>query len=619
MTAATTRLPSTPRFRKLAAGGSLISFLFAAHMHAADVPQPPKAEPDMAWWREARFGCFVHWNASTVLGNEWQGKRGATYAEHIQRVLKISMADYRRDAIEKFNPTGFDANGWVDLARRAGMRYFVITAKHHDGFAMYDSKVSDYSVVKASPWKHDPMPDLKAACDRHGLRFGFYYSHAFDWGEPHGPGNDWEWENPGGDRLLGGAEWWQKMPEKLADVRVNYVDRKSIPQIKELITNYKPDLLWFDTAHKLPFEENFRILQAVRATNPNVVINGRLARNASKNFGDYLNTGDKAVEFLDRAEDWEAIPTTNESYGWNPLDLNHKKPEFLIRVLAKAVARGGNVLLNIGPMADGRIDPRDIAILEGIGRWMDTNSSSIHGCGRAGLPVQPWGVITAKEQRLYLHVFDWPSSPLVVGGLQSTPARASLLAADGKQIPIQTRRLNDSDLAVELPTRPPGAAHPVLVLEFDAAPTGGGVRLLADNVPANQLLVFDAMRHRGELTGDASSLVFGDGKMNRYYVSGWTDPEHWLSWEVRLNAPAKFNVAIHYVRGSGAGEFELRSGDWKAKRKVNNGAHPHLSHEESLGELSLPAGTHRIELRTIRVEGDELFRPLDLQLRPIGN
>jgi alpha-L-fucosidase len=569
----------------------------------------------MQWWREMRFGCFVHWNASSVLGNEWRGKRGGGYAEHIQRVLKINMADYRRDAIEKFDPTGFDAEAWVALARRAGMRYFVITAKHHDGFAMYDSKVSDYNVVKASPWHHDPMRDLQAACARQGLRFGFYYSHAFDWGEPSAPGNDWEWKNPGGDLFLGGREWWLTQPEKLADVRVNYVDRKALPQIRELVTTYQPDLMWFDTPHKLPFEENLRILQSLRSLAPGVLINGRLARNSSANYGDYLSTGDRAVEFVDRTEDWEAIPTTNESYGWNPFDLSHKRPEFLIRVLAKAVARGGNLLLNIGPMADGRVDPRDVAILEGIGSWMDLHETSIRGCGRAGLPVQPWGVVTAKDRRLFLHVFDWPASALVVGGLTDSPQRAWLLA-DGQKTQIPTRRLNAGDLAVDLPARPTGAAHPVVVLEFATAPRGGGVRLLADNVPANQLLVFDAERHRGPKTGDATGLGYGDGKINRYYITGWTDPDQWLSWDIRLNAPTRFEVVLNYGRGTGRGEYELRCGDWKERRTVSDRAAIDKSFTELLGPLSLPAGNHRLELRALRAEGGELFRPLDLQLHP---
>jgi len=564
------------------------ALLLAASLHAAGVSSADR----LRWFEEARFGCFVHWGVYSVLGNQYNGKKGGTYAEHVQRVLKIPMADYRRDAVEKFNPTKFDADAWISLVHRAGMRYFVITAKHHDGFAMFDSKVSDYNVVKAAPWHHDPMKDLKAACDRQGVHFGFYYSHAFDWGEEHGVGNDWQWNNPGGDKLLGGRDWWLTMPDKLADVRKNYVDKKAIPQIRELIANYHPDILWFDTPHKLPPEENERILHAVREAGPNVVVNGRLVRGE----GDYESTGDRAIEFPQTPGIWETVPTTNESYGWNPLDTSHKNPAMLVRVLAKAVSRGGNVLLNIGPMPDGRIDPKDVAILEGIGRWMNVNEPSIRGCGRAPVPVQSWGVVTAKNRTLYLHVFDWPKRELVIGGLDTMPAKASLLANGA---PLKFRRLNDHDLAIALPQSAPDPADSVIVLEFSEAPRGGGIRLLG---PTNQLLTFDA-----EQQGDGFGR--GDGKANRYYLTNWTRTDQSLSWTVRLNAPAHYNVTLRYEKGSGTGRYELQIDNWKTSRAVSDKTQP-----ESLGQIDLPAGVHQIHLRALEATGGELCRLLELQL-----
>lgn len=586
------------------------------------IPPPPPApvrcaiyEKRMQWWREARFGCFVHWNPSTVLGNMWHGQQGGGYSEHIQRVCKISMADYKREVVGKFNPIGFNAEEWMSLAKRAGMEYFIITAKHHDGFALYDSKASDYNVVKSTPWGHDPMPELKAAAKRHGIYFGFYYSHAFDWGDPDGPGNDWEWRNPGGDLFLGGIEWWLNNPAKLAEVSSKYVDRKSIPQIRELISNYKPDIMWFDTPSKLPFWENYRILQATRqAGGENLVLNGRLARQGNINYGDYLNTGDRAVEFVDRTEDWEAIPTTNESYGWNPLDTNYKTPEFLTVVLAKAVARGGNILLNIGPMADGRVDPRDVAILEGIGRWMESNSDSIRGCGRAALPVQPWGVITRKKNMLYLHIFDWPKAKnLIIGGLYNTPYKAWILS-ERSQRNLPICRLNAQDIEILLPERPSGAAHPVIALEFSEAPNGGGTRLVTNTSPVNQLLTYDAEQHRDDGSDTPARFGFGDGKVNRFYVTGWIDTAQRLSWKVRLNEPTRFNVVISYAKGSGDGVYEVRCGDWSAQRLVSNKAVADKTHQDSLGTINLSAGEHVIELRATRIRDGELFRPLDLQL-----
>jgi alpha-L-fucosidase len=570
---------------------------------------------NLKWWRDARFGCFVHWGVYSQLGNEWREQKGGGYAEHIQRVLKISMADYKTDAIDQFNPTKFDADAWISLIQKTGMRYFIITAKHHDGFAMYDSKVSDYTIVKQGPWRHDPMKDLKVACDKRGVAFGFYYSHAFDWGDRFAPGNDWEWRNPGGDLQLGGSNWYDTDPERLQIVRNSYVDKKSIPQIKELIADYQPKIFWFDTPSKLPPAENARIMAAVREAGPDLVVNGRLVSGA----GDYLSTGDRAVEFRSLLTDWEAIPTTNESYGWNPLDFNYKTPEFLIRVLAKAVSRGGNLLLNIGPTRDGSIDPHDVAILDGIGRWMAVNGEAIHGAGAAPLPPQPWGVVTAKGKTLYAHIFDWSSQSLVVGGLQSTPSRAYLLKPEGT-VPISFHRLNDLDLAVALPVTPVSPAASVVVLEFDDIPRGTGVRLLNDDVKTNQLLAFDAKIHDNSELGDGVvKLGYGDGKLNNYCVNNWVRNDQWISWEVRINQAASFDVSLHYGIGKG-GDYEVRCGNWSSAQVAPGveGKVPWIAtpRTDSLGRLTLPAGIQTIELRVTRVNDGEVFRPFDLFLTP---
>jgi alpha-L-fucosidase len=183
------------------------------------------------------------------------------------------------------------------------------------------------------------MKELAAACKKYGLKFGFYYSHAFDWEDPDAPGNDWDYENPGGDlNLFGGRNWYDIHPELLPKA-IQYVDKKAIPQIRELLTNYHPDILWFDTPHKLPLSENIRILKQ-READPNVVVNGRLARSDHYNFGDYKNTADRPAEFFPVSGDWEAIPTTNESYGYSKEDNSHKPASHFIRLLAKAASRG---------------------------------------------------------------------------------------------------------------------------------------------------------------------------------------------------------------------------------------------------------------------------------------
>ena len=230
--------------------------------------------------------CSYIGGVYSLPGGEWKGQKVSGYAEHLMRKEKITRSEYLEVA-HAFNPVKFNADEWVKNAKNAGMNYLIITAKHHDGFAMFDSKVSDFTVVKQTAWKHDPMVDLAAACKKYGVRFGFYYSHAFDWEHPDAPGNDWEYKNPGGDlNLFGGRNWYDLHPELLSKAK-KYVDEKAIPQIKELLQKYHPDILWFDTPQKLPLSENIRILKAIRETDPNVVVNGRLARGASLMMGDY--------------------------------------------------------------------------------------------------------------------------------------------------------------------------------------------------------------------------------------------------------------------------------------------------------------------------------------------
>jgi len=268
---------------------------------ASFIPAPDS--PEMAWWREsmkshdqriqwfrqARFGMFIHWGVYSTLAGEWKGEPVQGYAEHIQRKCKIPIDTYKNQVAGQFNPVNFNADEWAKLAKEAGMGYMVITSKHHDGFAMFDSDVTDYNVVKDTPWHHDPMKDLKAATQKQGLKFGFYYSQAWDWSHPDAPGNDWDFDNPAGDRLLhGGKDWWNAEPALVSKCS-KYVDEKAIPQVRELIAKYHPDIIWFDTPSKMPPSENLRVLKAMREAGPDVVVNSRCVGP----LADYQSTADR--------------------------------------------------------------------------------------------------------------------------------------------------------------------------------------------------------------------------------------------------------------------------------------------------------------------------------------
>lgn len=564
-------------------------------------------EQRIQWWREAKFGMFVHWGIYSLPGGEWKGKVVGGYAEHLMRKEKIPRSEYLELA-HHFNPTGFNAEQWILQAKQAGMKYFIITAKHHDGFAMYDSKVSDFNIMAQTPFKRDPMAELAAACKKHGVRFGFYYSHAFDWEHPDAPGNDWEYNNPGGDKQLhGGINWYAVHPELLPKAQ-KYVAEKAIPQIKELIAKYHPDILWFDTPSKLPLSENIHILQAIREVNTTVVVNGRLARNAAISFGDYKNTADRPAEFYPVTGDWEAIPTTNESYGYSKYDSSHKSVAFFIQLMAKAASRSGNLLMNIGPKGDGTFDARDVTILQGIGKWVDKNNESIGNAGASGLPLQNWGVSTLKGNKLYLHVFEWPKDgKLYVGGLQTAVSKASLLVdASKKALPVKSN--GQHDLVIQLPAKAPDTANTVLVLELKGTMKADTVSFIAPNIPETRLLAFDAAQ-----TG--KGLGYGDGKAARYYVDGWTSKEQWLSWHVRTAAPAKYKMIIKYLAGADAGgTYAIDIDGVKKEYTVSKSQKEASVITETLDEVTIKSGTHQVNIKPVTITGKELMKLLEIQL-----
>ena len=561
----------------------------------------------LSWWREARFGCFIHWGVYSGPGGEWDGKPVKGYAEHLMRIAKIPLAEYKAKVVAPFNPVKFNAEEWVRLIKGAGMGYVVITAKHHDGFAMWPSKVSKYNIRDATKFQRDPMRELADACRRNGIRFGFYYSHAFDWEHPDAPGNDWDYDNPGGDRKLHGGEQWYDLHPDLLEKARRYVDGKAIPQVRELIAMYHPDILWFDTPQKLPVSEQLRVVAAAREADPGIVINGRAARTTDRQFGDYENTGDRAAEFRAPQGDWETIPTTNESYGWHKFDDSYKTPEYFIRLLARAAARGGNVLLNIGPMGTGEIDPKDQAILHGIGRWMSGNQESIRGTERTPLAPQAWGESTHRLNTFYLHVFDWPKDrKLIVGGIEGDIARAWLIAGGTS---LDARRINLADIGISVPARAPDPADSVIGLEMAGNTGGDPVRLLS-TTQANRLGVFDARVSPG--------LRFTDGKAPHAYVYEWTRPDQAVSWPVRLNTPAEFDVMVRYSTGTlqVGGRFAVEVGKQRAEVAVEPTAKDAEPREVVLPSMKLAAGEFTLRVVPVAIEGGESIRLFSVTLKP---
>lgn len=552
----------------------------------------------LQWWREARFGCFVHWGAYSVLGGVWKDRPNPGYAEHIMRVDQIPLNVYRTEVAAKFHPDAYDAKAWVRQMKAAGMQYVILTAKHHDGFAIWPSNVNKYNIRDVSHFQRDPLKELVEAAHAEGMHVGFYYSHAFDWEDPNAPGNDWDYQNPGGGKgLFGGVDWYNEHPELIPRVE-KYIYGKAIPELKELIARYHPDILWFDTPSKLPFFEQAAIIKAVRQADPNVVINGRAARTAGVNLGDYLDTSDRPEELRPTPGDWEAIPTTNESYGYNKLDPVHKPVSYFIQLLAKTAAKGGNVLLNIGPRGDGTIDPPDAEILAGIGKWMAVNGESIHGTVRTPLDRQVWGDSTVKGNTLYLHVMHWPTDGrLLVGGLLSQVKQAYLLS-DASKKPLKTERVGTEDLLVRVPVVAPDPVDTVIVLKTDGPVKGRMGRLLqAQSVP-NRLLGFDA-------TAVGKGFVYGDGKTARYYVDGLEKPGNLLTWNVRTDRALRFAVELKYstpnpIQTTGS-RFVVKMGDTVLSAPIEATSSARQLKTLQLGEMEIKPGAFKS--LTVAVEG----------------
>ncbi|GHT41950.1 hypothetical protein AGMMS49965_12570 [Bacteroidia bacterium] len=569
----------------------------------------------MAWYADAKFGCFVHWGAYSSLGGVWNGSAIGTYAEHVMRAKKIPLAEYKEKVVRTFNPVNFDADEWVRRAKEAGMKYFIVTAKHHDGFAVYHSDVYPYD-MRLTPFSRDPMAELKAACVKWGLKFGFYYSHAFDWEHPDAPGNDWDTfdngfnggKNPGGDALHGGKDWWMNGTYKAFLTNADrYVNEKSIPQVIELVQKYNPDILWFDTPHKLPLYQNIRICKALREAKTDVVINGRLARWGNNQLGDYANSGDRAA-YLFPLEDayWESIPTTNNSYGYSSADKSHKPPSHFIRLLETAASKGGNILLNVGPKGDGTWDAPDTLIYRAIGEWMTVNGESIYGTVRTNdIPIPNWGVITRKAHVIYLHVHNYPKNgELWVGSLKANVAQAKIL----KTGELLTCTQHGKDLRLQVPTTAPDTASTVIALTIDGNYTACPQRLL-DTKENNVLPTFDAI-----LGGSPFSR--GDGKNGYNYLHDWKDNSQTMTWNVSVRETSSFEVSIAYNRAASSDEGTVVVEVDNASLEVSYNATTPAS--LFVAQIALTAGDHVIKLRGKTYKGSQYMRPFSVSLTPVN-
>ncbi len=385
------------------------------------------------WFRDAKFGAFIHFGVYSTLEGEYKGRGNEhRYGEWIQISAKIPATEYHQIAT-RFNPSEFDADEWAKTFKDSGIRYVVITSKHHDGFALFKSMVSHYNIVDYTPFKRDIIKELSEACHRQGLKFGVYYSQAQDWDEPDAP------------LIVPSKEVfrWDVHPNLPKDFQPNmdrYIHKKSLPQVEELVKNYELDLIWFDTPAEMNMERAKLFSDMVRKYRPNCLINSRLIHSGKSKIEaqylplyDYVSIGDKEVPTKKLPLYVESPDSVSSSFGYKTKGEHyyHSEEEMLHRFV-HTVCAGGNALINNGPMGNGKLDPEAVRIYRSMGEWLKVNGESIYGSVRNPLTERPeWGDISASKdgKALYLHVLEWPKSGKIsVSGLPSTIASAAYLA-----------------------------------------------------------------------------------------------------------------------------------------------------------------------------------------------
>jgi len=563
----------------------------------------------LAWWREARFGMFIHWGLYSLLGGVWKGREvPGAYGEHIMLRGQIPVKEYEKLA-EDFNPVRFDAWAWVKAAKAAGMKYLVITAKHHDGFALYDSSVSDFNIVKRTPYGRDPMKDLAEACHQEGVKLCFYYSHAMDWHHPDSQGNTHDF--PGNIGAWDELEAWIDDEDKRTRYE-RYLNEKAFPQLKELLTEYgEVAVLWFDCGHKVTDEQGQRFVDYVRSLQPNCLVNRRVRRDG---FGDYGNSGDNQLHIRIQRKDWESIHTMNDSWGYKKTDHNWKPVKRILHNMIDVFSLNGNYLLNVGPTPEGEFDENSRRILHEVGRWMQVNGESVYGTQGSPIGKPQWGRCTMQGSKLYLHVFEWPASgKLIVPGLRSEAAKVWLLA-DSSRKELVRHRLNAEDMEIEVPAEALDLHATVIVVEVKGVVEGNPVKRLFNRDYVNVLNAFDGDIHGSELRLDT-------GKAGRDVVTHWVNAADSISWTFRAAEAGDYEAKLVYgaKEGSAGGAYVVESAGQRFGGRVVPKGDGYSFVCDTLGTVKLSTpGEYTLKVRAETITGAFLMNLKEVQLHPAG-
>lgn len=484
-----------------------------------------------AWWSESRFGMFIHWGIYSIKAKgEW-----VMYSE------RIPVKEYETLA-EQFNPVPFDAEEWVKLAERAGMKYIVITAKHHDGFSMFKTNVDKYNIVDRTPYGRDVMADLSQACERHGIRLCFYYSHVREWRNP----NAQSLEKKAPSLYGNYGNFWDYPDEAKKDLQ-KYIDEFDKPQLRELLTQYGPiGIIWFDTPSLIRPDQAEELRCLVKELQPECLVNSRIGDYVK---ADYYSLGDDQVPEFNNGVDFETPMTICHAWGYNNRPENRYRPvRELKRQLVDIVSLGGNYLLNVGPDAHGIIPHEAQERLEEIGRWMKGNGEAIYGTKASPFPNKPsWGKITAKQNVLYLHLYEWRNE-ISLTGIKSQAESAVLLADPERPVTWEQKACSDlgyDRLTLTVPGDAPDPDISVIKVRFREE-VRTEEHLIEDDYGNIQLPACLAAVHGG----DGGSEGAGEETAPNVSVNitgavqNWFSEKDWFSWEFLCEHPGEYEVLL---------------------------------------------------------------------------
>lgn len=602
-----TAAPPLGIFRQALTGKLVALVLLAAQVAFAQQKDFTKETPAqraerMEWFNEARFGMFIHWGLYAIPAGEWKGKSIPSIGEWIMEKAQIPIPDYEPLA-QQFNPVKFDARAWVRTAKAAGMKYIVITSKHHDGFGLWPSDQGDWN-IKRTPFGRDPLMELAKACRAEGIKLCFYHS-IMDWHHPD----------------YAGRRKYHHLSDGNPDMDRYVAYLKG--QLKELITRYGPiGILWFDGEWEPAWthERGVDLYNYVRSLQPDIIVNNRVGKGRAgmsgmdkgQGVGDY-GTPEQEIPPTGFGPDviWESCMTMNNTWGYRKDDNNWKSTAMLVRNLIDCASKGGNYLLNVGPTAEGLIPAPSVERLGEIGKWMKVNHESIYDTHAGPFKRLPWGRCTTKVDgrttTLYLHVFNWPENgKMFVPGLKNAPARAYLLA-DKNHKKLETSQ-NADGVVINVPTVAPDEISSTVMLIVRGKPEVTDLGLAQDYDGSVTLPAEEA-----KLSGKEIKLETNPGFASIGY---WMNPEESAQWQFKVTKAGKFEV-VGSIASLAKSAIEVRLGEQKLRGEINVTGDWKKFRVMKFGTLDVPAGDNvTLSIHGIK-DGWEPINVKSISLKPV--